>query len=100
MGCDPVLVRELIDLPVVPYNPARGVVVSTEGGSATVGFEGTGVMITGDAAGLRDLARWCLALANPDVPHGRHVHLEPWTTPLNEGSLPLLLMRVESTGLE
>jgi hypothetical protein len=35
------------------------------------------VEIFGDPAGLRDLARWFLALSDEEAPTGAHVHLDP-----------------------
>jgi hypothetical protein len=51
------------------------------------------VEIFGDPAGLRDLARWCLALADVTAPAGVHIHLDPDSGPLTTDSLPLLLAR-------
>lgn len=51
------------------------------------------VEIFGDSAGLRDLARWCLALSDPTAPPGAHVHLDPGVMPLSLESSPLMLAR-------
>jgi hypothetical protein len=52
-----------------------------------------GVEILADRAGLRDLARWCLALADDEAPNGAHVHLDPGTAPLTMSAAPLLIAR-------
>ena len=80
-------------LSVPPYDPRRGVVAPGEGGTVTVEVRDGTVEIFGDPAGLRDLARWCLALADPEVPHGAHIHLEPGIGPLGLDSAPLMLAR-------
>ena len=46
-------------------------------------LSGDHMALTGDPAGLRDLARWCLALSDPDVPGYSKVRLDP-TYPLTE----------------
>ena len=40
------------------------------------------VEIFGDPAGLRDLARWCIALSDEQAQTGAHIHLGPGTVPL------------------
>lgn len=59
---------------VPAYDPSRGVASSPEGGELAVSVEGSEVLISGDPAGLRDLARWCLAVSIAQV--GSHVHLD------------------------
>jgi hypothetical protein len=80
-------------LSVPGYDPARGVVIQPEGGDVLVRHGESGVEILADPAGLRDLARWCLALADEQAPGGFHVHLDPGTEPLTTISLPLLISR-------
>jgi len=80
------------------YDPRRGAVADVEGGTIRVSLDGGGVYILGDAAGLRDLARWCLALTDPDAKRGSHVHLDPNVTPLAVDSLPLLIAIEPSEG--
>ena len=82
---------------VEPYDPRRGVVADVEGGRITVTVDGDEVAITGDEAGLRDLARWCLALSDTAAPRGAHVHLDPNVVPLSSKSLPLRVERIDST---
>jgi hypothetical protein len=65
-----------VTLTVPGYDPARGAVIQPEGGDVVVRHGGSGVEILADRAGLRDLARWCLALADEQVPDGAHVHLD------------------------
>jgi hypothetical protein len=54
-----------VALTVPDYDPVRGVVIHPEGeGSDVLIRQGElGVEIVANLAGLRDLARWCLALA-------------------------------------
>lgn len=87
-------------LVVPPYDPSKGVAPPAEGGYVTVDLEGDGVVVSGDVAGLRDLARWCLALADPNAPDGVHVHLDPNIIPLSSKSLPLLIDRASPGRLE
>jgi hypothetical protein len=47
----------------------------------------------GDAAGLRDLARMCLALSDDRAPDGAHIHLDEGINPLDLGSASLMLAR-------
>jgi len=65
-----------VTLSVPGYDPQRGV-----------------VEVFGDAAGFRDLARLCLALSDPAVPPGGHIHLDPGVIPLSLESGPLMLAR-------
>ncbi|WP_436837404.1 Imm32 family immunity protein [Micromonospora matsumotoense] len=51
------------------------------------------VEVFGDSTGLRDLARWCLALSDSTAPPGAHVHLDPGIVPLSLESSPLMLAR-------
>jgi hypothetical protein len=51
----------------------------TEDHALRVRVLGDEVVIEGDAAGLRALARQLLTLAQPGVPSGSHLHLEPGT---------------------
>jgi hypothetical protein len=64
------------------------VVIQPEGGDVLVRHGESGVEILADPAGMRDLARWRLALADEEAPDGTHVHLDPGTEPLT--SMPLL----------
>ena len=82
----------MIEVP--DYDPARGVVTFIDdGGTVVVRHGDGGVEIEGDPAGLRDLARWCLALADELAPSGVHVHLDPGVQMLGEDSAPLMLGR-------
>jgi hypothetical protein len=82
-----------VRLTVTGYDPARGAVIQPEGGDVVVRHGGSGIEILADPAGLRDLARWCLVLADEQAPDGTHVHLEPGTEPLATTSMPLLISR-------
>jgi len=82
-----------ISASVPAYDPGVGVVAPVEGGTITVSIVGNSVEIFGDPAGLRDLARWCLALSDEAAPSGAHIHLDPGVIPLDFGSTPLLLAR-------
>jgi hypothetical protein len=71
-----------ISLSVPAYDPAIGVVAPAEGGTVTVEVVDGSVEIFGDPAGLRDLARMCLALSDPRAPDSAHVHLDAGITRL------------------
>lgn len=73
------------------YDPNRGVVADVEGGRIQVSVDSGGVLIAGDRAGLRDLARWCLAISDEAAPPGTHVHLDPSITPLDANSVSLTI---------
>lgn len=85
-------------LTIPGYDPARGAVAPVEGGCITAEVSNDGIMLTGDPAGLRDLARWCMALADPAAPDGVHVHLDPSIVPLTSRSVPLLIGRRDAEG--
>ena len=86
------MAKHLIE--VADYHKVRGVVVLTEEGGNVVVRQGPeGVEIEADPPGLRDLARWCLALADPAAPSGAHVHLDAGTMPLTHDSASLMLGR-------
>lgn len=82
-----------VTLTVPGYEAARGAVIKPEGGDVLVRHSESGVEIIGDPAGLRDLARWCLVLADEQAPDGTHIHLDPGTDPLAMISLPLVISR-------
>jgi len=82
-----------VTVTVPGYDPARGAIIQPEGGDVLVRHGKSGVEILADPAGLRDLARWCLVLADERAPDGTHVHLEPGTEPLTTTSMPLLISR-------
>jgi hypothetical protein len=86
-----------VRLSVQPYDPRRGVVADVEGGSIRVNVDDDEVSIVGDAAGLRDLARWCMALADDAAPDGCHVHLDPDVIPLSGDSWPLRIERNDAS---
>ena len=79
--------------PVPAYSSRKGVVAPTEGGAVTVEILDGSVEIFGDPAGLRDLARWLLALSDAAAPSGAHIHLDPGTIPLALNSAPLTSAR-------
>jgi hypothetical protein len=80
-------------LSVPAYSSRKGVVAPAEAGAVTVEIRDGSVEIFGDPAGLRDLARWLLALSDAAAPAGAHVHLDPGTIPLVPDSTPLMLSR-------
>jgi len=82
-----------ISVSVPAYDPRVGVVAPAEGGTVTVEIVDGSVEIFGDPAGLRDLARMCLALSDPQVPRGAHIHLDAGISPLDLGSASLMLAR-------
>ena len=75
-----------VTLTVPGYDPVRGAVIQPEGGDVLVRHCESGIEILGDPAGLRDLARWCLVLADEQAPDGTHVISTPgqsrWPRPL------------------
>ena len=85
-----------ISLSVPRYRRDVGVVAPVEGGTVHVEVVDGAVQLSGDPAGLRDLARWCLSLSDPSVPDGRHVHLDPGYSPLSTQSVPLMIARHDS----
>ena len=82
-----------VSISVQGYDPLRGAVADCEGGRVSVEIGSGDVLIAGDPAGLRDLARWCLAIADEAAPGGTHVHLDPRATPLTAESVPLTIAR-------
>lgn len=78
---------------VRPYDRTRGAVAEVEGGDLVVSFDGGEVVIAGNPAGLRDLARWCLVISDEVAPEGVHVHLDPNVDPLTIDSLPIVIRR-------
>jgi hypothetical protein len=82
-----------VTLTIRSYDATRGAVADIEGGNVTVTFDEHEVVIAGDSAGLRDLARWCLAISDEHAPRGVHVHLDPNVTPLTIASLPIVITR-------
>jgi hypothetical protein len=82
-----------ISLSVPAYDSTSGVVAPAEGGSVVVEIVNESVEIFGDPAGLRDLARLCLALSDPRAPRGAHIHLDPGVNSLELGSASLMLAR-------
>lgn len=83
---------------VRPYDPSRGPVADMEGGDVTVSFGENEIIIAGSAAGLRDLARWCLVISDETAPAGAHIHLDPNVSPLTRGSLPIIITRHRGGG--
>jgi hypothetical protein len=81
-------------LSVPAYDPHIGVVAPVEGGNIIVEIRAGMVEIFGDPAGLRDLARWCLALSDENAHSGAHVHLDPGVMPLTAESMSLMLSRM------
>lgn len=80
---------------VPPYDRAHGVMAPVEGGNVDAGLSGEELFLSSDPAGLRDLARWLLALSHAEAPPWSHVHLDPGVIPLSATSKPLLLARAE-----
>lgn len=86
---------------VADYDPSRGVVVLTEeGGDIVVRVGSDGVEIEANPAGLRDLARWCLALADSNAPTGSHIHMDPGLYLVTQDSVPLMLGRWDGIGAQ
>lgn len=87
-----ILMAEL-SVSVPAYDASVGVVAPAEGGLVTVEVVNGSVEIFGDPVGLRDLARMCLALSDPQAPSGAHIHLDAGINPLAVGSASLMLAR-------
>jgi hypothetical protein len=80
---------------VPKYDPTKGVVAPVEGGNVIVTIDvGGAVLVNGDLGGLRDLARWFLAVSDPEAARGAHVHLDPGTVPLTSESRGLIIGRI------
>ena len=84
---------DIASIHVRSYDRVGGVTIDGEGGDLRVRVSSGEVVIAGDAAGLRDLARWCLVLSTAIA--GAHVHLDPGAGLLDE-SVPLVVERVDS----
>jgi hypothetical protein len=82
-----------ISISVPSYAPGKGVASESEGGDLTVTLGSDEVVISGDPAGLRDLARWCLAVSAAQ--DSSHVHLDP-DVDLLSGSSSLVVELVET----
>jgi hypothetical protein len=85
-----------ISLSVPPYRRDVGVIAPAEGGTIRVTVVDGVVQVLGDPAGLRDLARWCLALSDTSAPDGAHIHLDPGAVLLGAESAPLLIARSDT----
>jgi hypothetical protein len=48
---------------------------------------------------MHDLALWCLALADEQVPDGSHVHLDPGIIPLTTAAAPPLIGREDNLAI-
>lgn len=86
-----------LTLSIRRYDAARGAVADVEGGNVTITVNASEVLISGDAAGLRDLARWCLVISDDTAPHGSHIHLDPDVVPLTRSSMPIVIARTQLT---
>jgi hypothetical protein len=86
-----------LSLSVPSYRREVGVVAPVEGGTVLVEIVDGAVQLSGDPAGLRDLARWCLSLSDSSAPDGAHIHLDPGTIPLSLQSTPLIIARDDTS---
>lgn len=82
--------RHEIDLP--DYQPSNGLQLRWEDDAEIAAVLDDEVVIRANPAGLRSLAYHLLALAQPGVPTGTHVHLDEWSG-LADGSAGLVLER-------
>ena len=81
------------ELEIPRYAPARGIHLEWDDGfELTVRATETEVVIAGNPAGLRSLARLLLTLAQDGVPTHHHVHLDASNT-LEAASVELILER-------
>jgi len=91
---EPVLPRNVAQhLAVAAYAPETGVEPKLEAGDVTVEVIGDDVVITADGPGLRDLARYCLALADPAAPAYQPVILQPGSYPMMADSRRVLFAK-------
>ena len=81
------------ELDIPEYDPAEGVRLPIVSGAVIESVVAGGeLVIRGNAAGLRLLAGHLLALAQPGVPAGSHVHYDAGGT-LEDGSAPFIFER-------
>ena len=73
--------------------------VPTRSGAVLVRQGESGIEILATPAGLRDLAQWCLALADEQVPDGAHVRLDPGVVALTTAAAPLLIGREDGLAI-
>jgi hypothetical protein len=82
----------VIDIP--DYNPMHGVLPMFKDGSTIVVRITNGVtVLTANSAGLESLANHFLALAQPDVPAGCHIHYDDFHGELELGSSELVVVK-------
>jgi hypothetical protein len=82
----------VIDIP--DYNPIYGVLPTFEDGSMIVVRLTNGVpVLAANSAGLESLANHLLALAQPDVPAGCHIHYDDLHGELEPGSSELIIVK-------
>ena len=81
--------RHIIDVP--EYDPEKGITTDWDHGfTILVRVDNGEVVIAGNSAGLRSLARHLLVLAQDSTPTGHHIHLDD-STSLEDGSNDLVL---------
>jgi hypothetical protein len=84
--------RHIIDVP--EYDAERGLRTDWDDGfEVSVRLEGDQVVVSGNAAGLRSLARDLLVLAQDSTPQGHHLHLDD-SNSLEDGSIELVLEKM------
>jgi hypothetical protein len=82
------------EISVPDYSPEQGIRLEWEPNFAIDAQVIRGeVVLRANSAGLRSLARHLLELAQPNVPPGCHIHLDP-STGLEDGSSPLIIERI------
>jgi hypothetical protein len=81
-------------LEIPDYDPEIGSICGEMSGRVRFAVQTDGGAIAADREGLMTLARCLLALADPAVPYGNHIHLDT-STLLEEGSAELVLERSE-----
>lgn len=83
-----------MNIEVIPYNPSTGVICNVEDDSEIhVSCEHSAVIIRANNAGFISLARYCLTLAQQEVPQGSHFHLDD-TNSLEPKSIELILAKL------
>ena len=88
-----------VTVEIAEYDRRRGIQFTTdESDVIRVDARDNTVRIVGDASGLTSLAGYLLALAQPGVPDGAHIHLDEFSG-RPSGSTELILERGSDRGI-
>lgn len=75
------------------YEPEHGIQARPHGGRMQAECSAAGIVLSADVEGLRDLARWLLAVSDRDVPSHSVLKLNPGEVPLSEQSAAVTIAR-------